>query len=170
MYLMTSSKELVSQLRNMLPQYLDMISVSTQHPFNCLNPEHDDKNPSMSFDAKDGQHVKCFSCNVYWDIFDLIALNELHAPVNGNEVEYNFSEAFNKALQIMNINGKPMKTGKSEQKQVKNERQLKIDEANRYVINQANLLLDSEQFNQIKNPNEGQVQSHKEGMAYLQRR
>ena len=62
MDLMTSSKGLVSQLRNMLPQYLDMIGVSTQHPFNCLNPEHDDKNPSMSFDAKDGRHVHCFGC------------------------------------------------------------------------------------------------------------
>lgn len=41
--------------------------------FNCLNPHHPDKNPSMSYD-KNRQKVHCFSCNVDYDIFDLIAI------------------------------------------------------------------------------------------------
>lgn len=41
--------------------------------FSCLNPHHPDKNPSMSYD-KNRQKVHCFSCNVDYDIFDLIAI------------------------------------------------------------------------------------------------
>ena len=60
------------RIRAELPNYLTERGVNLKKPFICLNPGHQDKTPSMSFDAKDGQHVKCFSCDVYWDIFDLI--------------------------------------------------------------------------------------------------
>lgn len=159
----------------MLPQYLDMIGASTKKPFRCLNPEHDDKNPSMSFDAKDGQHIKCFSCNVYWDIFDLIALNELGATVVDGKVGYSFPEAYNKALQVLEVQGKTMveKPSKSEQNHAQNERKTErqnlVDKQNKYIINQANILLDTNRINNIK-ANEAQLESHRIGIEYLQRR
>lgn len=170
-----SSNESVERIKGMLPQYLDMIGASTKKPFLCLNPEHNDKNPSMSFDAKDGQHVKCFSCNVYWDIFDLISLNELGATVVDGKVEYSFPDAYNKALQVLGVQGKAMaeKTNKSEHNQAQNERKVKqqnqVDKQNEYIINQANILLDTNKINNIK-ANEVQVESHQIGVEYLQRR
>ena len=109
---MVKDNNYVEQLKGMLPQYLDILGVSTTGPFKCLNPNHMDKTPSMSFDAKGGQHVKCFSCNAYWDIFDLIAVNELKSPVidgpDGKpKVEYSFSGAYNKALQVLNVDARP---------------------------------------------------------------
>lgn len=170
-----SNTESVERIKRMLPQYLDMIGASTKKPFRCLNPEHDDKNPSMSFDAKDGQHIKCFSCNVYWDIFDLIALNELGATVVDGKVGYSFPEAYNKALQVLEVQGKTMveKPSKREQNHAQNERKTErqnlVDKQNKYIINQANILLDTNRINNIK-ANEAQLESHRIGIEYLQRR
>lgn len=110
---MVKDNNYVEQLKGMLPQYLDILGVSTKGPFKCLNPNHMDKTPSMSFDAKDGRHVHCFGCGATWDIFDLIAVNELKSPVidgpDGKpKVEYSFSEAYNKTLQVFNVDAKPM--------------------------------------------------------------
>jgi replicative DNA helicase len=41
--------------------------------FRCLNPTHEDKNPSMSYDNR-RYKVHCFSCNADYDIFDLYAI------------------------------------------------------------------------------------------------
>lgn len=170
-----NNSETIQRLKEMLPQYLDMIGVSTKKPFHCLNPEHDDRNPSMSFDAKDGQHVKCFSCNVYWDIFDLIALNELGASVVDGKVEYNFPEVYNKSLQVLGVDGKAMSDtpNRSEQNPINNEQkpsqQGVIDKANAYIIKQSNILLDTEKYKQIK-ANPAQQESHKLGLEYLEQR
>lgn len=43
-------------------------------PFNCLNPNHEDRHPSMSYSSK-YNICKCFSCGVSYDIFDLIGLD-----------------------------------------------------------------------------------------------
>ena len=51
---MVKDNNYVEQLKGMFPQYLDILGVSTKGPFKCLNPNHMDKTPSMSFDAKDG--------------------------------------------------------------------------------------------------------------------
>ena len=100
-----SSNEAIQQLKDMLPQYLDMIGASTKRPFHCLNPEHEDNHPSMSFNTKDGQHVHYFSCHANWDIFDLIAIKELGASItngsDGSKVIYSFTEAFNKAVEVL---------------------------------------------------------------------
>ena len=120
---MATKNKQVEQLKEMLPQYLDILGVSTKGPFKCLNPNHMDKTPSMSFDAKDGRHVHCFGCDATWDIFDLIAVNELKSPVidgpDGKpKVKYNFPEAYNKALQVLNVDDMPM--AQSEHKQPEN--------------------------------------------------
>lgn len=45
-----------------------------RRPFRCLNPNHSDEHPSMSYTEK--YHIcKCFSCGKSYDIFDLIGID-----------------------------------------------------------------------------------------------
>lgn len=45
-----------------------------KRPFRCLNPNHSDEHPSMSYTEK--YHIcKCFSCGVCYDLFDLIGID-----------------------------------------------------------------------------------------------
>lgn len=59
-----------SQLANFLKNDL---KIDITKPFLCLNPEHPDHSPSMSFNKKNNT-VHCFSCGVTYDIFDLIGV------------------------------------------------------------------------------------------------
>lgn len=174
---MATKNKQVEQLKEMLPQYLDILGVPTKGSFKCLNPNHIDKTPSMSFDAKDGRHVHCFGCDATWDIFDLIAVNELKSPVidgpDGKpKVKYNFPEAYNKALQVLNVDDMPM--AQSEHKQPENEREsqlrAKVDKVNARVVKNASELLSTSAFNQKKDPTPEQRQSHELGLKYLQKR
>lgn len=62
----------LEELKKVLPLYLEkQLDININKPFNCLNPEHNDRTPSMSYDAKRNK-VHCFSCGVDWDIFDLV--------------------------------------------------------------------------------------------------
>lgn len=61
-------------VKEYLGEYLQGKGINTRKPFNCLNPEHPDKHPSMSYDSKN-QRCKCFSCGVSYDIFDLIGID-----------------------------------------------------------------------------------------------
>ena len=63
----------IQEIKNHLKDYLEDLGINTRKPFNCLNPQHDDKNPSMSYDPK-RNIVKCFSCNSNYDIISLYAL------------------------------------------------------------------------------------------------
>lgn len=69
-----TAKEYVKQG---LEQYLNGKGINTKKPFRCLNPQHNDNHASMSIDrsSRSGIHCKCFSCNAYYDTFDLIALD-----------------------------------------------------------------------------------------------
>lgn len=111
----------------------------------------------------------------YLGLFDLIAVNELKSPVidgpDGKpKVEYSFSEAYNKTLQVFNVDAKPMT--QSEHKQPENERKsqlrAKTDEVNAFIVENASKLLSTSEFNQIKNPTPEQRQSHELGLKYLQ--
>lgn len=42
--------------------------------FTCLNPNHEDRNPSMGFTPK-YNICKCFSCGAKYDLFDLIGID-----------------------------------------------------------------------------------------------
>ena len=73
-----------------------------------MNPDHDDKNPSMSYDSN-REKVHCFSCGKEYDIFDLI------------RIDYkirSFPEIFNKACDLFNITfeGETHNMSKIEQK------------------------------------------------------
>lgn len=64
------------ELKELLPVYLEKkLGINISKPFKCLNPEHNDRTPSMSYDPKRNK-VHCFSCNVDWDIFDLVGALE----------------------------------------------------------------------------------------------
>lgn len=85
-------------IKALLPNYLEGKGINIHKPFHCLNPEHDDRNPSMSYDPKRNR-VKCFSCEKDADIFGLIGL------------EYdisNFKEQYNKALELLDIEAEPL--------------------------------------------------------------
>ncbi len=61
-------------VRGGLEGYLRNKGINTRRAFRCLNPEHDDTHPSMSFDPKRNK-CKCFACGVDYDTFDLIAID-----------------------------------------------------------------------------------------------
>ena len=61
-------------IKTLLPSYLEDQGLPLRKPFLCLNPEHNDRHASMSFDQKNNR-VHCFSCGVSYDIFDLLSLD-----------------------------------------------------------------------------------------------
>jgi replicative DNA helicase len=77
-----------------LGEFLESRGIDINKPFRCLNPEHEDKKPSMSFDSKRNR-VKCFSCGANYDIFSLIG------------IEYRVCgyEMFKKTYEILGISG-----------------------------------------------------------------
>ncbi len=95
-------------IKSQLKSYLETNNISTRKPFRCLNPEHTDNNPSMSYDEKRDK-VHCFSCGVDYDTFDLIA------------VEYNLTEPveiFNKAYEIYQIKLDTQDTQHTQEKEI----------------------------------------------------
>lgn len=68
-------RETIDKFKAMLPDYLvQKHGVNIKEPFTCLNPDHEDRHPSMSYWAKN-DICKCFSCGTCYDIFDLIGLD-----------------------------------------------------------------------------------------------
>jgi len=85
--------EALDYARGRMAEYLMGKGINTGKPFRCLNPEHEDRNPSMRYDRKRGK-IKCFSCNVDWDIFDLVGAEY------GIRVE---KEKFDKTYELLGI-------------------------------------------------------------------
>lgn len=83
----------IAKIREYLPEYLSLKGINFIKNFRCLNPEHDDHNPSMSLDRENMQ-CHCFGCGAKYDIFDLIG------------IDYgitNFSEQYQKACELLDI-------------------------------------------------------------------
>ncbi|MCL2485870.1 MAG: toprim domain-containing protein [Endomicrobia bacterium] len=105
-------------VKNEIENYLAAKGINIKKPFNCLNPEHADNDPSMSYDTK-RKKVHCFSCGADYDTFDLIG------------IDYNLSasrEIFKKAYEYFNIyieNDVYKSSKKQGQNQVKNEQKNK---------------------------------------------
>ena len=53
-----------------LEGYLWRLGIDTNKAFRCLNPKHEDRHPSMRYDAK-RHKVHCFSCGADYDIYDV---------------------------------------------------------------------------------------------------
>lgn len=82
-----------SIVRDNLESYLQGQGINTRKPFNCLNPDHTDSNPSMSYDRKRNK-CHCFSCGADYDTLDLIGIDYgLTDP----------TEIFNKAYQLYGL-------------------------------------------------------------------
>ena len=99
-------------VRGYLEDYLRGKGINTRTPFNCLNPDHPDKHPSMSFDRRKN-NCHCFSCGATYDIFDLIG------------IDYGLGEAkdiFNKAYELYGIDiDKPVKAPQPQKEEKKTE-------------------------------------------------
>lgn len=76
-----------------LLDYLNAKGINTSTNFSCLNPAHNDKHPSMSYDKKRNR-CHCFSCGADYDIFDVISL----------ETGLSGKDLFNHVYQMFNIN------------------------------------------------------------------
>jgi len=63
------------ELKLYLKDYLEEKGISTTKPFKCLSPEHEDNNPSMSYDRK-RNIIHCFSCGKTYNLIDLVMLDE----------------------------------------------------------------------------------------------
>lgn len=61
-------------LRKKLPDYLRAKGINVEKNFRCLNPEHRDINPSMSYNSANAT-VHCFACNATYDIFNLVGID-----------------------------------------------------------------------------------------------
>ena len=82
--------------KGQLQGYLESKGINTRENFKCLNPQHDDKKPSMGYDRA-ANKCHCFSCNASYDIFDLI----------GIDYNLNLSEAYKKAFELYNVKPEP---------------------------------------------------------------
>lgn len=76
-----------------LEGYLTSKGIDTRKPFLCLNPDHDDRNPSMSYDKRRNK-AHCFSCGADYDTFDLIGIE--HGLTETRDI-------FSKAHELFNI-------------------------------------------------------------------
>ena len=66
-------KEAIQELKPRLEEYLQEKGIRKKQ-FKCLNPNHDDKHPSMSF-YKQADIVHCFACGETYDIIDLLSID-----------------------------------------------------------------------------------------------
>lgn len=110
-------------VKGYLEDYLRAKGINTNNNFNCLNPEHQDKHPSMSYD-KQRKRCKCFSCGASYDIFDLIG------------IDYGLQDhkdIFAKAYDLYNINID--KESPHEGQQIRQPAQPKQEDNTQYYIN-----------------------------------
>ena len=67
------SKTTINELKAMMPRYLEEHGLPTRGAFRCLDPDHEDVHPSMSFYRKNNT-CRCFACGVVYDLIDLIRM------------------------------------------------------------------------------------------------
>lgn len=127
-----------NELKFKLPDYLSELGINADKPFNCENPSHDDKNPSMVLNKKNGStSVHCFGCGVSWDIFDLYAVETEQGTVNGDgTVTYDFKKIMNELAKKYGIN---LPDYKPSQEDLLDQ---KVDEMAQYTIKVAQAHLD----------------------------
>lgn len=158
------AKEYVKQE---LDNYLKAKGINTSKPFRCLNPHHEDKNPSMCIDrsGRGGPHCKCFACDAYYDTFDLIR-------IDNNIVDD--SELFTEAYRIFNLKVTDMNCQKSERNLNSN-----ITDKNKQNLEQnanQNITDENERSNsvidfslEVKNAHES-LMSNRDAIEHFQRR
>lgn len=68
-----NKKYTLGNLKTRLPDYLKDNGIDINRGFRCLDPNHEDNNPSMHY-SKKLEIVKCFGCGKSYNIFGLIGL------------------------------------------------------------------------------------------------
>ncbi len=71
---MNYTKEQIEQIKTHLEDYLKETKRDIRNNFSCVSTDHEDKNPSMSYNQK-ANNIKCFSCNKSYDLISLYALD-----------------------------------------------------------------------------------------------
>ena len=135
-------KASIDDLKALLPDYLTGKGIDLKKNFTCLNPNHADKNPSMTYYA-DSQTVYCHGCNASFDIFDLFAIDQMQASVDSsNRVQYpnGFKEVYNKLADYMHVNVSKFKVKPEDAERNK------INEFNRKVIEVASQQIDQSDY------------------------
>lgn len=96
--------EAKTEIKGKLEEYLIEKGINPKNQFHCLNPEHNDKHPSMRYDPKRNR-VHCFSCKADYDIFGVIGADYGLAD---------FKSQFEKACNLFHIqpDGTPFHRGK----------------------------------------------------------
>lgn len=99
---MSKIDELKPYFKSFLSEYYEIKNIHKN--FRCINPNHEDKHPSMSY-HKDEHYVKCFSCGYaaniidiasdYWHISKSEVLEKLEKKYL-NKVKKNFLSFFKK--------------------------------------------------------------------------
>lgn len=89
-------------VKGYIEDYLRHKGINPRKQFNCLNPDHADKHPSMGYDSKQ-QRCHCFACNATYDIFDLIGMD--YGLTDSKDI-------FNKAYELYGITIDTPKTEK----------------------------------------------------------
>lgn len=67
-------EEAKDYIKQQLPEYLRGRRLPLDKNFKCLNPDHADKTPSMSY-HKDNNKVHCFACGATYDMIDIIGID-----------------------------------------------------------------------------------------------
>ena len=102
-------------LKPRIEDYLTSKGLPLNKPFLCLNPEHGDRSPSMSYDRV-RYRAHCFSCEASYDIFDLVG------------IEYGLTEYNDKLEKVASMYGYPLHGGgQVYRKQVGNEQNTHSD-------------------------------------------
>lgn len=79
----TNFEDIREKIKENLSAYLQEKGFSDLSKINCLNPRHEDRNPSMGLVPASGDKVlHCFSCLTNYDIFDAYAILE-NTPMEG---------------------------------------------------------------------------------------
>ena len=85
----------LQQLKPRIEDYLQDKGIDTRRNFKCLNPAHNENNPSMGLDRVNHQaHCFTLSCGARYDIIDLIKMDNPGLDTAG---------AFDMAYRLYNI-------------------------------------------------------------------
>lgn len=103
------------EVKGHLEELLQQKGIDTRRAFRCLNPAHEDRNPSMSYDPN-RQRAKCFSCEADYDAIDVLGLDHGYTDEHGIEGRY-FNEVLKEACDRFNIDlDSPTSKGKESAK------------------------------------------------------
>lgn len=105
------------EVKGHLEELLQQRGIDTRRAFRCLNPDHEDRNPSMSYDPQ-RLKAKCFSCEADYDAIDVLGLDHGYTHEDGIEGRH-FNEVLREACDRFGIplDSTPSSTGTRPAKQ-----------------------------------------------------